>query len=90
VGTDVLIERCSLRIARRGGWSWGPDPRSLLRAAMLRLPELVADRLGELWPGEVQGHAAAPLRLRIPLRLDELMALAGGTAAGEAAAATGL
>lgn len=87
MATDVLIQRCSLRIARRGGWSWGPDPRSLMRAAMLRLPELVAGRLGEMWPREVHGHAAVPLRLRIPLRLDELMALAGDTPASEAAAA---
>jgi hypothetical protein len=83
VAADILIHRCTLRIARRGGWSWGADPRGLLKAAMQRLPELIAARLGELWPAQDERQIAAPLRLRVSLRLDELLALTGD-AAGEA------
>ena len=83
MGADILIHRCTLRIARRGGWSWGADPRGLLKAAMQRLPELIAARLGELWPAHDGRQIAAPLRLGVSLRLDELLALTGD-AAGDA------
>ena len=83
MGADILIHRCTLRIARRGGWSWGADPRGLLEAAMQRLPELIAARLGELWPAQDERQIAAPLRMRVSLRLDELLALTGD-AAGDA------
>ena len=83
MGADILIHRCTLRIARRGGWSWGANPRGLLKAAMQRLPELIAARLGELWPAQDERQIAAPLRLRVSLSLDELLALTGH-AAGDA------
>lgn len=31
---DVRIGRCSVRIRRRGGWSWGPDPQALVGQAL--------------------------------------------------------
>ena len=83
MAADVVIHRCTLRIARRGGWSWGADPRGLLKAAMQHLPELIAARLGELWPAQDKRQIAAPLRLRVSLRLDELLALTRD-AAGDA------
>ena len=88
MGADILIHRCTLRIARRGGWSWGEDPRGLLKAAMLCLPELIAVRLAELWPAQDERHIAAPLRLRVSLRLDELLALTSDAAGDAPAPAT--
>ena len=88
MGADILIHRCTLRITRRGGWSWGADPRGLLKAAMQRLPELIVARLGELWPAQDERQFAAPLRLRVSLRLDELLALAGDAASSAHAPAT--
>ena len=93
MGADILIHRCTLHISRRGGWSWGADPCGLLRAALKRLPELIAERLGESWPAQDERQVAAPLRLRISLRLDELLALSGdasGSAATTAALEGGL
>lgn len=82
MSADILIHRCTLRLARRGGWSWGADPRALLNAAVQGLPALVAARLGELWPAGQDCELAAPVRLRLPLRLDELREFAAGQAAG--------
>ena len=72
---DVLIQRCTLRIVRRGGWSWGADPRRLLRNALEAVPSLVAARLGE-WLAAIPGDAeiAQPIRIRLTIRLDELRA----------------
>lgn len=50
---------------------------------MQRLPGLIAERLGELWPAQDERQIVAPLRLRVSLRLDELLALTGD-AAGDA------
>ena len=90
---DILIRRCTLRIVRRSGWSWGAKPQELLAAAMRRLPELIASRLGELWPEELEREISAPLRLNIPLRLEEMLALetaAVGAARFEASGGAGL
>lgn len=78
---DILVERCALRIVRRGGWGWGSDPRRVLRTALEQLPLLVGTRLAKLLedlPGE--RTIVEPLRLRVPMRLEELRsgALAGG------------
>lgn len=76
MAADILIGHCTLRIARRGGWSWGADARALLRAALERLPELLATRLSESWPAQHDCEVAAPLRLHLSVRLDELLELA--------------
>lgn len=72
---DILIERCTLRVVRRGGWSWGADPRRLLRNVLDSVPALVASRLAELLadvPGD--GAITQPIQIRIPIRLDEIRA----------------
>jgi len=75
---DVVIHRCTLRIVRRDGWSWGPDPRRLLNGAVNALPTLLAHRLAGLWPDEEETdyEIAAPISIRVPVRMDELLALA--------------
>ncbi|HWS89090.1 MAG TPA: hypothetical protein VN282_19115 [Pyrinomonadaceae bacterium] len=73
---DVHIHRCTLRVVRRRGWSWGADPRRLLRAATAALPSLLERKLAELLPDDEEIEIAAPVRLTVPLSLSELLALA--------------
>ena len=82
---DVVIHRCTICFVRRGGWSWGPDPRRLLRNAIEAIPAIVAARLADLLrdaPGDFE--VPAPMRIRIPLRLADLRAGASGAAAAHA------
>jgi len=73
--TEIVIHRCTLRLVRRNGWAWGGDPRRLLAGAVQALPGLIASRLGELLPEGAEVEIAAPVRIRLPLRLNELIAL---------------
>ena len=80
---EVLVRRCTLRLVRRGGWSWGAAPERLLSAAVAQLPRLVAERLALRWPEDLECEIVAPLRLALTLSSRELAALAastGGTA----------
>jgi len=70
---DVLIHRCTLRVVRRGGWSWGPDPKRLLQDVVRSFPELLARKLETLFPDEEDREFAAPIRLRIPIRMSDLL-----------------
>lgn len=74
---EVVIRRCTLRVVRRRGWSWGPDPRRLMRAAVAALPALVERALEGLVTEEADLEVSAPVHLRVPVRLSELLALAG-------------
>lgn len=87
MSADITIRHCRLRLTRRGGWCWGPDPRALLRAAFKHLPLLIGERLAEMWPAHADANLVAPLRLRIALRLDELCALAVASDSASAGAA---
>ena len=71
---DVTIQRCTLRIVRHGGWSWGPEPRKLLHSAINALPELLARELSKLWKDDVECEIAAPLKIAIPISIVELIA----------------
>lgn len=72
---DVTINRCILRIVRHGGWSWGAAPDTLLQSAIRVLPELIARELGQYWTDEDDYEIAAPLRISIPVHLNELLAI---------------
>jgi hypothetical protein len=87
MGADILIHHCTLRFSRRHGWSWGPDAKALLRAALERLPAMLAARLAETWPEESDCEVVAPLRLRLPVRMEELLELAS-VSAGQSAGVT--
>ena len=79
---DVLIRHCSIRVVRRGGWSWGAEPRALLDRVMLQVPNLIATELERLFPDDdYEREIAAPVRLRIPLSLAMLRAGTGSDAA---------
>lgn len=75
---EILIHRCRLRVLRHGGWSWGPDPRGLLQAAVRALPALLAAALADLYPGEDDREIAAPVRLRLSVGRSELLAVLAG------------
>jgi hypothetical protein len=48
----ITVHRCVVRVVRRGGWSWGPDPRRLVRQVVDALPELLAERFAEHLAGD--------------------------------------
>jgi len=75
--TDVLIRHCTLRIVRRDGWSWGAEPRRLLRGAVEALPALLAERLAEALPPGLEGEVRQPLVLRVPVREKDLLRMCG-------------
>jgi hypothetical protein len=70
---DVLIHRCTLRVVRRGGWSWGPDPKRFLEDVIRAFPALLARKLTELLPADADREVAAPVRIRVPIRMSDLV-----------------
>jgi hypothetical protein len=74
MAAEVFIHHCKLRIIRRDGWSWGPEPQKILQTAIRRLPELIARRLENLWPEGDDFEIAAPVRVSVPVRTSELLA----------------
>lgn len=72
--TDILIRRCTVRVVRRGGWSWGAEPGALLDAIRRWLPSLLAAELESALAGHKPQDIATPIQLRIPLSLSQLSA----------------
>ena len=84
---SVVIRKCRVRVIRRGGWSWGSDPRGLLAGILRALPALIEAALGEApsdrsqdAPRSIDEEEAVvlrgPVRVRVPITLGELAALA--------------
>jgi hypothetical protein len=84
--TEVVIHRCTLRLVRRGGWSWGPEPRRLVQGVVRALPALLARELAGLWPDGADGEITTPFRVAVPVRLEELMGPSEAPARDSAAA----
>jgi len=78
---DVIIHHCTLRVVRRRGWSWGSGPQQLLKAAAAALPLLIARKIGELFPDDTDSEISERVRLTIPIKLSELLALGSQPAA---------
>jgi hypothetical protein len=75
---DILVRHCTLRVVRRSGWSWGPDPQRLVQQVLSALPELVARKLEALWPDDTDVEISAPVRIAIPVRMEELLSVGAG------------
>ena len=45
--SDITVDRCVVHVVRRGGWSWGPAPKDLVRQVVDALPGLLAERFAE-------------------------------------------
>lgn len=75
--TEIVIHRCQLRIVRRGGWSWGPDPKRLVDDVIAMLPNVLAERLARLFPGEETREYSRPVQVRIRLHAGELAPMLG-------------
>lgn len=72
---DIVIRRCSVRVVRHGGWSWGPQPRRLVDQVLAALPGLITERLGELVPDGAQDmEITEPVRVTVSLTLADLLA----------------
>lgn len=74
----ITIRRCTLRVTRRSGWSWGADAQSLASKAIERLPSLFERRLGALaesLPDDFE--IVQPLCLRVALQRHEWAELIG-------------
>lgn len=63
---ELVIRRCTFRVVRHGGWSWGGDRRALVDRMTRLAPQLIAARLAELF-ADREGVITEPVRLRIRL-----------------------
>ncbi|MEU7790406.1 hypothetical protein [Amycolatopsis sp. NPDC049159] len=76
-GGEVTVRRCVVRVVRRGGWSWGPDPRGLVQRALDALPELLAERFDDLLDGD-----GPDVEITEPVRLSVRLSAAGRGGSG--------
>jgi len=87
---EVTLRRCTIRVVRRGGWSWGREPRELVNDVMRALPALLAAELERTLPADADGEISAPLRIDLGATLRELRDWARSEAMSEAAGAGSL
>jgi len=74
--TEICVHNCIVRVVRRGGWSWGANPRGLLDDVLAAMPALIADALAvEVLEG-ADMVVREPVRVTVPMRISDLTALA--------------
>jgi hypothetical protein len=65
---EITVYRCRVRVVRRGGWSWGPDPRGLVQRVLDALPDLLAAEFDEyLTEDGPDMEITEPVRLSVRL-----------------------
>jgi hypothetical protein len=72
-GGGITVQRCAVRVVRRGGWSWGPDPRGLVQRVLDALPELLAAEFGAYLTGD-----GPDVEITEPVRLSVRLSARGG------------
>ncbi len=70
---EITVHRCAVRVVRRGGWSWGPDPRGLVERVLDALPDLLAAEFDEYLTGD-----GPDLEITEPVRLSVRLSVPGG------------
>jgi hypothetical protein len=70
---EITVHRCAVRVVRRGGWSWGPDPRGLVQRVLDALPDLLAAEFDEYLTGD-----GPDLEITEPVRLSVRLSAPGG------------
>ena len=71
ITSEITVDRCTVRVIRHGGWSWGPDPQLLVRLVMEALPDLLAERFAEQLAGDGPDlEISEPITLTARLRPD--------------------
>lgn len=43
--SEIVVQDCTVTVVRRGGWSWGPDPKGLIQLVLDALPDLIESRI---------------------------------------------
>ncbi|HEX6354204.1 hypothetical protein [Actinophytocola sp.] len=71
--SEITVHRCVVHVVRRGGWSWGPDPRRLLQPILDSLPALIAERFEEQLEGDGPDVVITE-PVRVTVRLEHLRA----------------
>jgi hypothetical protein len=64
---EILIDRCTFRVVRRQGWSWGLSPERFIEDALKQLPDLLAAKLEGFFADDAESVYEAPLRIAIKL-----------------------
>jgi hypothetical protein len=84
---EIVVRRCVVRVVRRGGWSWGPDPRGLVQRALDALPDLLATEFDEIVSDD-----GPDVEITEPLRMTVRLSRRGGglTPAGFVLETTGV
>jgi hypothetical protein len=73
--TDIEIRSCTVRVVRRDGWSWGPDPHRLLKDIVATVPRLIEDALAAAVPEGASGELREPIHVTVPLHPGDLRTL---------------
>jgi hypothetical protein len=71
---DIVVRRCTVRVVRRGGWSWGPEPQALPRRVVEALPALLRERFAAAAAGGADVEITEPVTLDVSVSLGELLA----------------
>lgn len=70
------MHNCTVRVVRRGGWSWGANPGRLLDGVLAAVPALIAEALTAGVTEGIDTVVREPVRIAVPLRAPDLAALA--------------